>query len=72
MDYWLKKLNGTIRGRINDFAMEDMKSAMHKIDEHLRTIMRVIIWKQWKALSKQKWGILKLGEPIWLVNKPSQ
>ena len=71
MDYRLKKLNEVIRGWINYFAMGDMKKAMQSIDEHLRTMMRVIIWKQWKVPSKRRWGLLKLGIPEWLANKTS-
>ena len=72
MDYRLKKLNEVIRGWINYFAMADMKTAMTGIDEHLRTMMRVVIWKQWKVPSKRKWGLLKLGVPEWQANKTSQ
>ena len=64
MDYRLKKLNEVIRGWINYFAMGDMKSAMQTIDEHLRTMMRIIIWKQWKVSSKREWGLKKLGIPV--------
>ena len=72
MDYRLKKLNEVIRGWINYFALSDMKSAMRRVDEHLRTMIRVIIWKQWKVPPKRKWGLLKLGVPEWLANKTSQ
>ena len=61
MDYRLKKLNEVIRGWVNYFALGDMKSAMKRIDEHLRTMLRVVIWKQWKKPSKREWGLKKLG-----------
>ena len=38
-----------------------MKTAMTDIDAHLRTRLRVIIWKQWKVPSKRQWGLQKLG-----------
>ena len=38
-----------------------MKKNLTKIDEHLRTMIRVIIWKQWKVPSKREWGLKKLG-----------
>ena len=38
-----------------------MKTAMTEIDAHLRTRLRVIIWKQWKVASKRQWGLQKLG-----------
>jgi hypothetical protein len=69
MDYRLKKLNEVIRGWINYFAMGDMKKTMQTTDEHLRTMMRMIIWKQWKVPSKRKWGLQKLGIPEWLASK---
>ncbi len=34
---------------------------MMNIDKHLRTRLRVIIWKQWKVPSKRQWGLQKLG-----------
>src|SRR5699024_920587 len=39
----------------------DMKTEMTKIDAHLRTRLRVIIWKQWKVPGKRQWGLQKLG-----------
>ena len=38
-----------------------MKRHLTNIDEHLRTMIRVIIWKQWKVPSKREWGLKKLG-----------
>ena len=32
-----------------------------QIDEHLRTMLRKVIWKQWKTPRKQPWGLRKLG-----------
>ncbi len=72
MTYRLIKLNEVIRGWINYFALGDMKSAMQQVDEHLRTMLRVIIWKQWKVPSKREWGLKKLGVPEWLARKTSQ
>lgn len=54
-------LNPVIRGWINYFSLSDMKSKMAKIDEHLRTMLRVVIWKQWKTPKKRAWGLRKLG-----------
>lgn len=57
----VKQLNRVIRGWINYFAIGRMKTAMTDIDAHLRTRLRVIIWKQWKVPKKRQWGLQKLG-----------
>ncbi len=57
----IKKLNEVTRGWINYFRIGSMKSKMETIDEHLRTQIRVIIWKQWKVPRKRAWGLMKLG-----------
>nr|CRY96185.1 hypothetical protein [uncultured prokaryote] len=38
-----------------------MKGNMGKTDEHLRTMLRKVIWKQWKTPQKRAWGLRKLG-----------
>ena len=60
-DIRIKRVNQVIRGWINYFAIGSMKTAMTEIDAHLRTRLRVIIWKQWKVPSKRQWGLQKLG-----------
>jgi RNA-directed DNA polymerase len=57
----IDNLNYVIRGWINYFSLSDMKYKMEKIDEHLRTMLRVVIWKQWKNPKKRAWGLRKLG-----------
>ena len=57
----VKRINQVTRGWINYFAIASMKTAMSEIDAHLRTRLRVIIWKQWKVPSKRQWGLQKLG-----------
>lgn len=57
----IDKLNFVIRGWINYFSLSDMKTKMERIDEHLRTMLRVVIWKQWKTPKKRAWGLRKLG-----------
>ena len=54
-------LNRVIRGWINYFAIGAMKGKMVGIDEHLRTMLRKVIWKQWKTPQKRAWGLRKLG-----------
>lgn len=57
----IKRINQVIRGWINYFSLSSMKMVMTDIDAHLRTRLRVIIWKQWKVPSKRQWGLQKLG-----------
>ena len=60
-DERVQRLNQVIRGWINYFSMSSMKTVMGRIEEHLRTRLRVIIWKQWKVPAKRQWGLQKLG-----------
>lgn len=67
-----RKMPGTVTGKIvqinqvtrrwiNYYALGSMKTAMTEIDAHLRTRLRIIIWKQWKIPKKRQWGLQKLG-----------
>lgn len=57
----IRLLNPVIRGWINYYAIADMKAAMDRIDAHLRTRLRVILWKQWKVpQARRKWQ-MRLG-----------
>ena len=57
----IKKLNEVIRGWVNYFAISNMKTAITKIDSHIRTRLRVVVWKQWKVPTKRQWALQKLG-----------
>ena len=61
LTYRIKKINEVSRGWINYFRIGSMKSKLQNIDEHLRTMVRIVIWKQWKVPSKREWGLRKLG-----------
>ena len=69
LTYRIKKINEVTRGWINYFRKSSMKQKLHSIDEHLRTQIRVIIWKQWKVPRKREWGLLKLGVTKWIAHK---
>jgi len=69
MDIRIQRLNWVIRGWINYFRIGKMKRNMTKIDEHLRTRMRIVIWKQWKTSRKRMWGLRKLGAPEWMARQ---
>lgn len=69
MTYRINRLNQVIRGWINYFRLGNMKRALKRIDERLRTRMRIIIWKQWKTSEKRIWGLRKLGTPMWMAKQ---
>ena len=69
MDYRIEKLNQAIRGWINYFRMGSMKTVLTRIDEHLRTRMRIVIWKQWKKSPKRYWGLRRMGAPEWMARQ---
>ena len=61
LDERIKQINYAIRGWVNYFRIANMKNAIQEIDEHLRTRVRVIIWKQWKKASRKEKALLQLG-----------
>ena len=69
MDCRIEKINQVIRGWINYFRIGSMKAALTRIDEHLRTRMRIVIWKQWKKGTKRYWGLRRLGAPEWMAKQ---
>ena len=69
LTYRIKKINEVIRGWVNYFRIGSMKTILQRIDEHLRTMIRVVIWKQWKVAKKRLWGLRKLGVENWIAHK---
>ena len=69
MDERIKRLNWVIRGWINYYRIGKMKTNLIRIDGHLRTRMRIVIWKQWKTGQKRYWGLRKLGAPKWMARQ---
>lgn len=61
LDSRIKKINYLVIGWVNYFKIANMKNAIQEIDEHLRTRIRAIIWKQWKTPNKKQYGLEKLG-----------
>ena len=57
----IKKINQVTRGWINYFSTSHMNTWMIEIDKHLRTQLRIVLWKQWKVPSKRQWALQKLG-----------
>lgn len=67
----IRRINAVTRGWINYFAIADMKTAMTRVDEHLRMMLRTVIWKQWKVPKKREWGLKKLGVNAWQAHLTS-
>ena len=61
LDERIKQINYTVRGWVNYYRIANMKKAIQEIDKHLRTRIRVIIWKQWKKASRKEKALLQLG-----------
>lgn len=61
LDNRIKKINYVIRGWVNYFRIANMKNKITGIDEHLRTRIRVIIWKQWKRTLRRYKALRQLG-----------
>lgn len=61
LDSRITKINYLIRGWVNYFRISNMKNKLQRIDERLRTRIRVVIWKQWKTISARYDGLVKLG-----------
>ena len=57
----IRKINQVTRGWINYYALGSMKTVMREIDAHLRTRLRIIIWKQWNVPQKRQYGLQQLG-----------
>lgn len=65
----IQRLNWVIRGWISYFRIGKMKANLIRIDGHLRTRMRIVIWKQWKTSQRRHWGLRKLGAPEWMAKQ---
>lgn len=61
LDERIKRINHVVRGWVNYFRIANMKKEISKIDEQLRTRVRVIIWKQWKRITRREKALIRLG-----------
>ena len=61
LDTRFEKLNWLIRGWVNYFKISKMKTFLEKIDEYLRTRIRMIIWKMWKLPKTREDNLVKCG-----------
>ena len=61
LDTRFERLNWLIRGWVNYFKISKMKSFLARIDEQLRTRIRMIIWKMWKLAKTRENNLVKCG-----------
>ena len=61
LDNRIKQINYLIRGWVNYFRIANIRQVIIDIDKHLRTRIRVIIWKQWKKITKRYKALRQFG-----------
>lgn len=57
----LEKLEAVIRGWINYFKIAKAKSNMQRLDEVIRTRLRITTWRKWKRIKTKVNNLIKLG-----------
>ena len=57
----IKKMSALIRGWVNYFSIAHAKNVMVRLDEMVRTRLRIGIWKQWKRPKTRISNLVKLG-----------
>ncbi len=55
------KLDEIIRGWVNYFKIANAKSNMQKLDEMVRTRLRIITWRRWKRIRTKVVTLVSLG-----------
>ena len=58
-----KKLNQVVRGWTNYFKLADAKNLLARLDEWLRSRIRMVTWKRWKKVRTRFENLKKLGIP---------
>jgi len=61
LDTRFERLNWLIRGWVNYFRISKMKIFLREVDKHLRTRIRMIIWKMWKLTKTREDNLVKCG-----------
>ena len=57
----ISKLQSIITGWVNYFVIANGKSAMQRLDEMIRTRLRICKWKEWKRIKTKISNLIKLG-----------
>ena len=55
------KLDAIIRGWVNYFKIANAKSTMQKIDEMVRSRLRIMTWRKWKRIRTKVVNLMNLG-----------
>lgn len=53
-----------VRGWVNYFKLADMTQLMQRLDEWLRSRIRMVVWKRWKRVRTRFANLRKLGVPV--------
>lgn len=65
MDHRIYRINQLLQGWITYFGIAKSKTAIHEIEEFLRTRLRIIRWKEWKKTKTKIKELVLLGVPQW-------
>jgi RNA-directed DNA polymerase len=57
----LKELEAVIRGWVNYFKIAKAKSNMQRLDELIRTRLRIAAWRRWKLVKTKVRNLINLG-----------
>ena len=55
------KLEEIIRGWVNYFCIAEAKKHMIRLDESVRTRLRIVLWAQWKTITGRARNLMRLG-----------
>ncbi len=59
----IKRINQLLQGWLGYFRIGKSKSALVRVEEQLRTRLRIIKWKEWKRVRTRIAELIKLGVP---------
>jgi len=57
----ISKLKEIIHGWVNYFSIAEAKKYMVKLDEMMRSRLRIVLWKQWKGITGRARNLMKMG-----------
>ncbi len=63
------RLNQVVRGWMNYFKLADAKGLLQRLDEWIRSRIRMVTWKRWKKVRKRFENLKRLGikeEEAWM------